>query len=523
MRNHGLLKAAFFGGLISCAFGYSMAVSAQTALQQAQDEAAIEKAKADAAESRAKAKKSELDLQQAEAKARLDLDKTESDLEEKKRSAFKDATKSLSDLALKGEIKDVTVSGNPIESRTLTHRALAPVAGQLMLDISRSAPGSTVILADEQLMGVLPLYYVTADSLKRLSESYKNMIKQARIALGILNTSYEAKEKSGVAAFTLALQGIAAVGSLVQLFKTQFALTSVDFPIDNLALHGALVNAWRCLPGSKPTLVAIPAFGAPIAGTEVGNLVSSLSNAQNAGLDLEIEMTLWLTRKKAELPPAPKDASDSAKGAAAKKPAAKMLASNAEQDKKAKEEKEKEAKAKKERARNDKEKEEQRKTLKTIIEGVEEIFAKLKAANQRVDSVMQALTATSDKQPVSSMVQMVKVEKLADAMNKKDTVILNIKVVGAGGNTLATNNFWTGPKLFHSGGVIVAYTLIRPNGSFIAGGNLDAHTGYIRLNWTPVERLGNSWENMEAAPTKLQDKPALNAVCPPSSSPASLG
>jgi hypothetical protein len=485
--------------------GYPTTTFPQTALEIAKEQAEIEKARAEAAESRAKTKKSELEVEQAEAKSKLELEKLQQERDDKQRAAIKDASKSLSD-TLKGEVKDITISGTAIEARALTYRALAPVAKQLMLDVTLNAPqGVPVVVADEQLLNLVPVFFSSIAALQQLSTSYAKSIAAAEKAAANLRTEYTSLEQKDLVeqrspgpGVALALEGFSAIASLVHSFQTRFNITSEDITIDRLALDSAIINAWRCQPSVKPTLVVIPTFGVPLPRSALNALVSKVPDLQQKGSDTEVEISTWLAGRKAELPEEPK-----------KEP---KKESDANKDAKAKKKQASKAKLAEEQAANNADN--LRRGRKAIIAEMEDILGKLKVANQKVEQAMQALTATTDKTPVSPLVQMFKAERMAKAITD-NVALLNTKVVAAGGNALATNNFWTGPKLFHSGGAVVSYTLTLPDGTLIAGGNLDAHTGYIRLKRTDSAQLGQSWTNRTPPPKKpaMQADDKSNLVC----------
>lgn len=466
--------AAVFALTVLCNPGASS--YAQTSKELAQQEADTEKAKADAAEARLRAKKAQLDIDQADQKAKLDLQKSQQEVDDKRRAAIGDAAKSLSEASLKGDIKDVAVTGTPIETRALAHRALTPITDRLVQTIQpvlTKVKPTSVILADDQVLALLPIYQATEDSLKRLSTQYSGLLKDTTAAFGKLKDNYQTSERAFAAAFPLVLEGVAALANLAQTFKTQISVTATDVTIDNLAFQGALISSWaKASKPERPVLIAYPGLVADIGATEVGKTLQAITDTQGKALDLDMQMNLWLTEKKAleaKTKPKPKaKAAPAAKGAAAK-------AKPAEGTADAKDPPEPEASPR-----------------SVVVAAVEALDAKLKAANERVDQVLQSLTSTSEKQPVPALAQLVKSGHVVKAL-KASSLILNAKVVSAGGNSLATNNLWTGPKLFHSGGAIVAYSLIKSDGSFVAGEVLDSHTGYIRMPRNAVGGLGSSW------------------------------
>jgi hypothetical protein len=470
--------------------------NAQLTKEEAQLQADIEKAKADAAASKAAARKSELELQQAEEKARLELQSKQDAADEARRKAISDAIKSVSDL--KADAKDVTVTGTAIETKALAYRALNPIAKRIVTEIGDQLCGGNavqVVLADDQLIGAIPAYQAGVATLQTLNTQYESMIKQARKSFTGLKDDYQISTRSFAATLPFLLQGVAAVGALVQTFKTQLGVTNADVSIDTLALHGALASQWprTCSKGGNlAQLTAYPNMNLAYASSDVGKEVTALNASFNMGLELEAEITIWLTRTKEA----------AARAAAAKKPAAQKpkpaKTAQATADK---------AKAKVDSAKPPPEKPKpkpkpkpeqsaQRQAAEAESEtlaAIEAILAKLKAANQRIEQAIQALVATSEKQPVSPLVQLLKLERFAKAIGNSNTNILTVKAVAGGGNTVTTNSFWSGPKVFHSGGAVLAYTLTGHDGVYIRGGVLDMHVGYVQLEVSGRSSLGSSW------------------------------
>jgi hypothetical protein len=466
--------------------------SAQLTKEEAQLQADIEKAKADAAASRAAARKSELELQQAEEKARLDLQSKQDAADETRRKAISDAIKSVSDL--KADAKDVTVTGTAIETKALAYRALNPIAKRIVAEIGDqlcSGNAAQVVLADDQLIGAIPAYQAGVATLQTLNAQYESMIKQARKSFTGLRDDYRVSTRSFAATLPFLLQGVAAVGALVQTFKTQLGVASTDVSIDTLALHGALASQWprTCAKGGNPAqLTAYPNMNLPYASSDVGKEVTALNASFNMGLELEAEITIWLTRTKEA----------AARAAAAKKPAAQKpkpaKPAQATPDKaKAKVDSAKPAAEKPKPKPAQSAQQQAAEAESETLAAIGAILAKLKAANQRIEQAIQALVATSEKQPVSPLVQLLKLERFAKAIGSSNTNILTVKAVAGGGNTVTTNSFWSGPKVFHSGGAVLAYTLTGHSGAYIRGGVLDMHVGYVQLEVRGRSSLGNSW------------------------------
>jgi len=479
---------------------------AQTPLEDAEREAKIEKAKSEAAASKASAKKSELELQQAEEDARLKLKEKQDAADERRRKALSEAATALSNL--KPDTKDISVDGTAIETKTLAYRAVTPIAKQIVAEIGPALCGdgqATVVLADEQLLASLPTYEAGILTLGTLAKQYKDMIDIAD-AEWTANRDAYAKEidlRAAASTVPLLLHGIAAFGALVQTFKTQMDIKNVELTIDTLALQGALAGQWSSAKCAS-ALTANPNMNRSFASSNVGTSLTTLNTQYNRALNLELDISLWLQRTKdeaarkaaAEKPPAEKPPAD--KPAAQKSAAQKPPAQKPDHGKPAPKPPAKTAPSKEEVAAEAK---------KDAISKIEAVLAKLKAANQRIEQAVQAFVATSEKQPISPLLQLVRLERLATAIAAPNAYILTLKAVAGGGSRVTTNNFWRGPKVFHSGGAVLAYTLMGASGQYIKGGVLDTHSGYFQLEITDKLSLGNSWPEAASKPIE-SDKPA---------------
>ena len=226
-------KSFIFASLVFVAL--SNPAFAQTA-KEVQEQAEIEQSKAEAAASKAAAKKSELDLQHAEEVARLELQSAQDKADEAKRKALTESITAVS--SLKTDAKDVSVSGNAIETKALANRAVTKVAEQVAAMIPRDVCSgkTTVILSDDLTIGALPNYEVGVLTLSTLAKSYKGLVENAQKSFADLKDMHNRKEKSFLAAVPALLQGVAAVGAIAQTFKTQLTVTGSDVAVDQLAI-----------------------------------------------------------------------------------------------------------------------------------------------------------------------------------------------------------------------------------------------------------------------------------------------
>lgn len=446
------------------------AAFAQTAKEIAEETAAIEKAKADALEDQLRARKAQLSLDQAEKTAAQEADAKEQDLADKRQATLATATKSLSEMSLKGAITDVSVSGVAIETSALTYRTLLPLTDRIVTEIKDIDPvGSKgILLADESLLSSFPAYQVAENSLKTLSRQYKAAVNKAQNDFVSLKTTAESGTRAGPATIPLVVNGIAALASLAQAFKTQMSVVSSAITIDPLALQAALAHSWRSVSGNRQALVVYPGFVDGAAASDIGATVNELAADHDRAVDLQSDMTTWLNNR------AVQDAADAAKPKAAKGAANKKAATDPVSLQK-----------------------------KQAVEGVTTLLAQLKSIDTRVTQVIDSLNATSEQHPVSPLTQLIKVgfsiRKLRDGVPA-----LTVKVVASGGNSLATNNLFTGAKLFHSGGAVLAYSLLGSDGAVLAGNVLDSHTGYVRMPRNTVPGLGNSWQQPEPVTNSMQ-------------------
>jgi hypothetical protein len=451
---------------------------AQT-LQEAKDQAELEKVKAEAAAAKAAAKKSELELQQADEKSRLALQAEQDKADETKRKALAESITAVNNL--KTDAKDVAVTGNAIETKALAYRSVVRVTPQIVALISPvvCARQGTVILADDQAIATLSGYEAGLQTLSMLDDSYSRLVRNAQTRFANLKEMHERKEKSLALAAPL-LQGVAAVGAIAQTFRTQLNVSASEVSIDQLALYGALAGSWpeKC---ATTVLTAYPNLGTDFAASDAARRMNNIGEALSAAQGLESEISLWLIPNKAASAKEVKEIEDAQK-TAGERPAAGAPKRNAPT-------------ARQKAAAE---------ARKSVIAEVETLLAKLKTDNQRVDLAIQQLVATSEKQPVSAIAQLAKTGRFATAIKQPNAYMLTIKAVAGGGNTVTTNNFWRGPKVFHSGGAVIAFTLLRgSDGAYLGGGVLDSHQGYVQLNIADRKSLGDSWD----AEVKSPDKP----------------
>lgn len=462
--------------------GLVVAIAQAQTLQEATDQAAIEKAKSEASGYRLTAIQNEIKIQQAQETAEIATQTAKQTLEDAQRKALIDSITAVN--ALKPDIKsNVNVSGTPIEAKVLTYRATTRAAGQLLAGVSASVcnKASTIVLADDQALTMRPTYEASMLMLSTFASDYENFVKNAQQQFSYLRDVVEGREKALPGALSTLLQGVAAVGAIAQTFKTQISITSADIAVDALAVSGALADAWAAKCPSS-VLTTPSALTGSYASSDVAMVVNRLVFQAAQGRDLEFKIALWLVRAKAEAAATPADV--------AKKPAATQKEATKKD-------------AKQPAAAQSAE------LKKQVLAQMDELATKLKAANTRVDQAVQQLFTTSDKQPTSTLTQLVTAQRFLTTIQKPNAYLLNVKPVAGGGNIVTTDNFWRGPKIYHSGGVVLAYTLLEGStGKYVAGGVLDSQEGYVRLNISDKRSLGNSWDQPLVATPAPEPAPA---------------
>lgn len=89
----------------------------------------------------------------------------------------------------------------------------------------------------------------------------------------------------------------------------------------------------------------------------------------------------------------------------------------------------------------------------------------LKALNDQADKLISYLNSIDDKTGLNPFTLLLKAEALGKVVSKPSSVVLLTKVeVGAGSNK-TTRNLFTGSKLYHNGGVVIAVLVFDADGS----------------------------------------------------------
>lgn len=104
----------------------------------------------------------------------------------------------------------------------------------------------------------------------------------------------------------------------------------------------------------------------------------------------------------------------------------------------------------------------------------------LKALNEQANKLTVYLTTPDEKSRVAPLMQLLKAESLKKKVAEVNNAILYLKVQAAGGSNKTTRNLFTGSKLFHNGGAIVAYSLLDNEGVMKVSGVLYCGSEYTK-------------------------------------------
>lgn len=399
----------------------------------------------------------------ADDKAALEVQKLQQDLIDKQLANANTATKGIADTAARSDIKDVAVTGESIETVALAYQALGTAAKQMADELAAAPPCSmacTLILVDEQALNGLIIYQATLEELARLQTNYAFTISQSNAALRQLREAFDkpaeapeiAVRQRSVAALAIAMQGIYAATTLFQTFKSQMAVAGKFITVDQAALLSLLAKNWQADVKSTPKLVIYPNLTQPLRASPVVAALKALNGAYDSGRTAETALAQEISRKQALLGIPKAGAMENAVVIAQRQ----------------------------------------------LITETNDALAVLKEINADMGKIIANFSPISNSSLLPSLI---KSGYLFDNL-KNGQLALHIKVISVGGNTMTTNNFWRGAKIFRSGGVVIAYYLINANGEFAAGNLLSSQTGYIQLDGNSLKNLGNSWQSQNISAKK---------------------
>jgi len=110
------------------------------------------------------------------------------------------------------------------------------------------------------------------------------------------------------------------------------------------------------------------------------------------------------------------------------------------------------------------------------------VIPRLKTLNEQFNRLVTALTAPDETTGISVLAHLLRGELLHASLAKSDTRILVVEVISAGGANKTTKNLFTGTKLFHSGGTVISFILLDPNGAIAFARNYWAATEFVTLD-----------------------------------------
>jgi len=115
------------------------------------------------------------------------------------------------------------------------------------------------------------------------------------------------------------------------------------------------------------------------------------------------------------------------------------------------------------------------------VKAFTEDVKKLTALNDRFLAFVAEFVKV-DSNGVNPLALFIKAEDIDQIMGNKDSYWLEIKSVAAGGNNRVRKNlirYILGPKIDHSGGVVVEYTLYSKSGAVVYSDKLAVYEGYV--------------------------------------------
>lgn len=388
---------------------------------------------------------------------------------------------------LEGKVE--TEGDVPIEVKILAHRALGPIADQIVQAIGDKGSGKPLVIYDEGEINSLVHYQAFSVQLDLLTREYERLLgaytgltgdeKARKAALDEL----EKAQKATTAFFpTLVGGALRSVIDVLSLFRTDVKVTSKDLTLDELALITAVSS--RLERG-----IYHPAVFSPNLLSGDSEMMGKLSLLDGYRTRVDAALVV-LKKEKAVLEAA------IAKDAAA-------IKEKTDEINKKKKEIEKATGAKK--AKLEKEKEALEKQKSELEEGKSAKQGKVTQLSQAIENLttintlyatfQAALLATDESSGLNALTRLLRAEKLQTLMNgdgngnKAYTLLLEI--VAAGGSTKTSQNLFTGGKLRHSGGVVVSFVLFDSGGKMVASGSFDEHSGQRKFKSWGRSKNGN--------------------------------
>jgi DNA repair ATPase RecN len=137
-------------------------------------------------------------------------------------------------------------------------------------------------------------------------------------------------------------------------------------------------------------------------------------------------------------------------------------------------------------------------TLKTLTNNITASVEDLTALNQQFEAFVSDFVKVDAGTGTNPLTVFVKAESLDKAMESDESYWVEINVDKAGGNNRVRKNlirFFTGPKVDHSGGIVVDYTLYNKTGTVIYSDKLALYHGYLepkKIQQSPVITFGDT-------------------------------
>ena len=102
-----------------------------------------------------------------------------------------------------------------------------------------------------------------------------------------------------------------------------------------------------------------------------------------------------------------------------------------------------------------------------------------KTLNQLFEDLAGALLKPGDNAGVTTLVKLLKAEKLQTALDDNSYIL--VFKIRTGGNVKTTSNIFRGTKQYHSGGVIATYALFDSKMNMIDAGMDPRYRGYLKV------------------------------------------
>ncbi len=123
------------------------------------------------------------------------------------------------------------------------------------------------------------------------------------------------------------------------------------------------------------------------------------------------------------------------------------------------------------------------KPTKDEIDKIDDQVKSLTDLNDRFSAFIEQFVKVDQDKGVNTLALFIKSEDIDEIMNKPQSYWLEVKSVSAGGNNRTRKNliwFFTGPRIDHSGGAIIEYTLYDQTGAVFYSDKRAYYKGYVK-------------------------------------------